>query len=261
MSHASRVILQRWGISGRPSIQTLSKLLSAFADIPYENMTKIIRNDEPGDDRLRMPETLLGDFLRQGAGGTCFSLVKAFSHLATEVGFETRLVLADRSYGPNTHCAVVIRVNGKEYLADPGYLVYEPVELGAGATVVTEAGRIAFTPDGDGIVVHTIQPNGYRKFRYRLKMDPVDEGTFVDCWKRSFEWEMMGYVVLTKLVQGAHVYLRNNHLHIRRGERQEQRQITSTQVVELASKLGVDPQIPVRALAVLGKCRQVRPIR
>lgn len=253
MSRATRMILQRWGISGGASLEALARLLRGFSEIPYENMTKIIRNDEPGDDRLRLPETLLREFLTQGTGGTCFSLVKAFAHLATELGFETRVILADRSYGENTHCAAVVRVDGKEYLADPGYLLYEPVELGAAAAVTTEAGRLSFTPEGSGIVVHTIEPNGYRKFRYRLKTDPVDEETFVDCWKRSFEWEMMGYVVMTKLVPGAHIYVRGRHMHVRRGQVHEQRQISTAELIELARGLGIDGKVPERALAVLGK--------
>ena len=59
-----------------PDLSFLTELTRAFCKIPYENATKLLkgRSGAEGAKRLRLPEEVLEDYLRFGAGGPCFSL-------------------------------------------------------------------------------------------------------------------------------------------------------------------------------------------
>src|SRR5262245_7867704 len=67
---------------GEPT-QLLRQVVAAFAHLPYENLTKIIRDAEEGDASRarRPPREVWTDHQRLGAGGTCFSLTATLLYL------------------------------------------------------------------------------------------------------------------------------------------------------------------------------------
>lgn len=107
----------------------------AFARIPYENLTKILAvaraGGAAGAPPRRGPATVLAEHVAFGAGGTCFSLTALLLDLLRAAGHEAVPVLADRRYGPDTHCAVLVTLDGDPHLLDPGYLITDPVPLRA----------------------------------------------------------------------------------------------------------------------------------
>src|SRR3989338_3154902 len=72
--------LKHFGIQKKaPDFRFLSEIMTALANIPYENATKILACRHVGmygdKDRglpLRMPDEVFGDYLCYGLGGTCF---------------------------------------------------------------------------------------------------------------------------------------------------------------------------------------------
>jgi arylamine N-acetyltransferase len=96
----------------------------AFATLPYENLSKVIRFAEAGDAvaARELPAEIINRHLQWGTGGTCFSLTATLLHLIRSLGFEAEPILADRPYGSNTHCALRVMVEGQPHLLDPGYL-------------------------------------------------------------------------------------------------------------------------------------------
>jgi arylamine N-acetyltransferase len=90
--------------------QLINEIANAFSKIPYENLTKIIKSDGVITPRsaMRYPDELLSDYLKWRTGGTCFSLTAATIAVYNAVGIEAHPVLADRHYGPDTHCGLVI---------------------------------------------------------------------------------------------------------------------------------------------------------
>ncbi|MFW6244582.1 MAG: hypothetical protein ACOC36_01715, partial [Fibrobacterota bacterium] len=72
--------LERFVIAPRASGEVLIRSVAdAFSSIPYENLTKIIKSETIVSPRsaMRLPDELIGDYLRWGTGGTCFSLTAA----------------------------------------------------------------------------------------------------------------------------------------------------------------------------------------
>ncbi len=67
----------------------LAKLYSAFAHIPYENLTKIIKADAviSSDSAERLPDEVLRDYLHVGAGSPVFIDSRLCCHFAA-VGVE-----------------------------------------------------------------------------------------------------------------------------------------------------------------------------
>lgn len=77
--------------------QLLREVATAFARLPYENLTKIIKGHElanPAQAR-RLPEEVVRDHLAFGTGGTCFSLTATLLHL---VG-QSQICWAEDSFG------------------------------------------------------------------------------------------------------------------------------------------------------------------
>ena len=76
--------LARFAIDPRlPRDQLLNRVTACFKCIPYENLTKILKADSVVSARsaMRYPDEVIGDFLRWGTGGTCFSLTAALAGL------------------------------------------------------------------------------------------------------------------------------------------------------------------------------------
>ena len=81
--------------------QLLDRVISAFAGLPYENITKIIRREESEncEQARRYPEEVIRDHINWGTGGTCFSLTSALLELLRGMEWQAEYILADRSYG------------------------------------------------------------------------------------------------------------------------------------------------------------------
>jgi hypothetical protein len=61
----------------RASMEWLQEILAGFSHLPYENLSKIIKFWQYGENetqRLRLPQEVIEDHLRSCLGGTCFSL-------------------------------------------------------------------------------------------------------------------------------------------------------------------------------------------
>ena len=256
---SSKKLLEKLHVPLRePGIVLLDSMLGAFSALPYENITKIIKRSKGRlDDSFRTPDEVVRDHLSLGMGGTCFSLVYLFKALLDYVGFDSSLALADRVYGDNTHCAIMVRFDNRLFLADPGYLIFRPIALEPGVTSRFKTGpytvEIVPVEEGKYFDLFTVYPNGFRKLRYRLRNSDVDRATFFDCWKRSFEFEMMNYLVVNQHTLQGHLYLRDRHFHAIREGSHEQREMTRADIVALLGAMGMAPQKVEEALAVLGR--------
>ncbi|MCP4398259.1 MAG: hypothetical protein GY801_13305 [bacterium] len=235
----------------------LQKLCETFACIPYENLTKIIKSDSVIDSgsAKRVPDEVLRDYLRYGSGGTCFSLTAAFIAILIALGFEAHPILADRSYGTDTHCALLFLQETELLLLDPGYLINSPTRLPTTTPVTISSGfnRIELAPGDAGakVELYTLANNS-RRLRLSYKISPVDGPGFVRAWERSFAWEMMTYPVLTRYSQGIHYYLQGNTLRIRDSAGSRKHQLSSVEEQEFISRtLGIDTRIISQALSLV----------
>lgn len=200
----------------------LLQVIAAFSTIPYENLTKIIKNYHfNSHSLLRDSNEVICDYLKWGTGGTCFSLTHTLIQLVQLLGWKAEPILADRKYGQNTHSALVLWVDQTAFLIDPGYLIIQPIPLFIDQPFrfKTAFNEIILTPDSNRNQLHlsTIQNNN-QTYRLSFKINDRDWNQFYQVWKSSFDWEMMRYPILTCVQQEKQIYIQSNRLQIRSHE-------------------------------------------
>lgn len=261
-SAALRIFLRHFNIPLQiNSLDVLLRSARAFADLPYENLSKVlkIRLEQTPRKARRGPEEVIQDYVRYGTGGTCFSLTAAFLHLVRALGWQAEPVLADRHYGVNTHCALLIWIEGKPHLLDPGFLLFDPVEI-TGKTeksIRTGFNELQLIPrDGEDAKVdlYTVY-QGSRKHRLTFKTSPVDNAEFLKVWDDSFSWDMMNYPLLTKTDQDKQIYLQGNYLQTRGAMGIERQEIPAENLARIIEQqFGIHPEVTQKALRELSKC-------
>jgi len=252
------LLLEHFNIKQQsPDISLLEKLLDRFSSIPYENATKIIKAGGDVYNNFRFPPELAGDYIKFGSGGTCFSLVYLFKSLMDECGFTSKLVLADRNYGSDTHTAVLVSMGDELFLADPGYLIFTPIKLSREKPVLHHTGLYDISIDplsgGKFFDVYSLFPDGNRKFRYRIKNEFVHRDVYLEAWKKSFEFEMMNSLVITKVSQREHFYIRNNFFQHNSLKGKIKKHITTEELIRFTSGAGISAEVIRKALTILGR--------
>jgi arylamine N-acetyltransferase len=240
-----------------PPLAQLRNLVTAFAELPYENLTKIIKADacgSPGRAR-RYPVEVVSEHVAAGAGGTCFSLTAALLHLVRSLGWRAEPVLADRRYGANTHCALLVWVADRPHLIDPGFLMLDPIPLDTTreTLVPTAFNELVLTPQvgGQRLELATVS-DGRRTYRLTFQTAPADEGEFLRAWDASFAWDMMHYPVLTRVRGGRQLYLQGRRLQTRSREGVDRQDIAPDALPrQITAAFGLNSQIVARALSVL----------
>ena len=235
----------------------IESVATAFSSIPYENLTKILKQDHEGAQAARRcPEEVIKDHIRLGSGGTCFSLTAALLHILRALGLRAEPILADRHYGDNTHCALLVWFNERPHLLDPGYLILRPLPLPEGE----ETSRIVPTSfnelllkhrkDGSRIELHTSQ-QGSVSHRLTFKAEPAEDSDFLDAWDASFGWDMMRYPLLTRVRGAEQLYLQGSRFQRRSRETVERAELSAAP--EIASTFGIEEGLVARALALFSR--------
>lgn len=235
----------------------LKQVVTAFANLPYENLTKIIKSREASvvRDARRLPDEVLADHWAFGTGGTCFSLTATLLYLLRSLGWHAEPLLADRRYGENTHCALVVWIKDQPHLVDPGYLIVDPIPLDSDheTRISTSFNELILSPqaNGDRLDLSTVG-SGRQTYRLTFKTSPVDDGAFVRAWDASFDWDMMRYPVLTRVRGHQQLYLQGDHFQTRGRQVVRRLKIPADGLVgRIAAEFGIDPQVAARALTVL----------
>lgn len=240
-----------------PPQQILKCIATAFAQLPYENLSKIVRAHQTDDmeQSRRLPSDVLSDFYKHGAGGTCFSLTWTMLHLLKALGFKAELILADRRYGPNTHSALLVWLDNSPHLLDPGYLLVDaiPVMNQESLVIPTSFQNVHIKPAElhDQWQLLTEYDN---KTTYRLtyKTRPVDTSQFLKAWDESFQFEMMQYPVLSRIVHGQQYYLQKQRLMIRGKGGTTNMEMAATEMPGMIQRyFGIDPELAKQALEQL----------
>jgi arylamine N-acetyltransferase len=249
---------QRYGIDPfSPESDRIVSIARAFSSLPYENLTKIIKADAVVGPRsaMRLPDEVIGDHLRWGTGGTCFSLTAALIAVYNALGIGAQPLLADRHYGTNTHCGMALQ-RGTEapLLVDPGYLLFVPTPLPTLAAVSVPLGytTIELLPlDGGNRIDLVTIVRGSRKVRLTYKRAFVDPETFERAWISSFAWEMMTYPVLNRTTAGQHLYLQGDTLAVRSSEKTTRSVLDPSGQIDFIGKaMGISRDIVLKAWEV-----------
>jgi len=258
-SEALGLFLEHFRLDRRgPRDDLLGRVSAAFSRIPYENLTKLIKLDLEGSAgrARRLAREVVADHVSSGAGGTCFSLTATLLHILRALGFEAEPILADRSYGANTHCALAVFLNGRAHLIDPGFLITRPIPLDDDTVrkIDTSFNRVLLLPkEGGKIDLYTVQ-KGNRTYRLTFKPSPADPGEFLKAWDDSFGWDMMRYPLLTRVAGSRHIYLQGRRFQVRSLEDLSRSEIDLEDLpASIHREFGVDPSIARKAIEILRK--------
>lgn len=241
-----------------PNLELLRAVISCYAGIPYENITKIIKKftSSKPEERLRRPVEVVSGYVERHTGGTCFSLTYCLGSILTKAGFRCYPVMADMKR-PNVHCALVTHLGDRRYLVDPGYLLGEPLVLSREpVSVVTSFGRVELRPRiGERYDLFTVAENE-KKWRYRVKTVPVSNVLFMRYWQESFSLPMMNSLQLTRLTPEGHLYIRNHHLRLRKSERKINENIRQTFESRIETEFGIPGSVTAEAREHLEQMKQ-----
>jgi arylamine N-acetyltransferase len=238
-----------------PFPPSVHALLHELSRLPYENLSKIVaaRRGASRESMLDFSATWLEDHLRTGMGGTCFALTHWLKLRMEAIGFSSAYLMADkpapawRQQGkgggiePNIHCGLLFLYAGREWLLDPGYLIFEPLQLPRGGLFVEtflspNAVRLEDVP-GEGVWRLWTGPRGNLKHRFDFRKEPVEAAEFQRHWESSYTWPMMGYPVLNRVVGGTQYYLQKNNLLVRTAEGGTMTKLSPEEVRRAATEL------------------------
>jgi len=256
-AYAVRRFTDHFGI--RPAAadgELLDKILRAFAEIPYENISKIIKLNRYflTLDRLRLPEEVIEDFLCHHLGGTCFSLSFFLHCILQHSGFQTHIVMADMHRRPNVHCALIAFLQEALYLIDPGYLLTQPMRIHPDRTRVYRTPHsgmeIRFDGDSGRYQLYTFDRQTI-KYRYAFFTDPTPLAEFAHHWLASFYQSGMHGLCLTRRVQDQLVYLHNDYLQIAGQDGKNTRHVKTNYQQVVAKLFDIAPEWVERAQEAL----------
>lgn len=237
-----------------PDLNQLKRIGAAFSHLPYENVTKILREARSTsiDQKFRRTDEVLSDHLRWNTGGTCFSLCNALLSILQNSGFQAFIAMADMHYGTNIHCVVVITLPEGRFLLDPGYLLHHPIQLpdfGFEQITRTPMNTVVLQDEGnENFTLFTIE-SSQRKWRYRLRAYAVSAEEFEAHWIHSFSLNSMEHLMMTRLDDGGRLYFRKNHLeHVNESKRTI---LTKPGAYELSGLFGVPADLIASARNVL----------
>lgn len=256
---AGDIFAGHFGISlSDPGLGLLRQVVSGYSEIPYENITKIIRKFSEGDfsQRMRSPVEVVEGFVNDRTGGTCFSLTFCLGSILSRAGFTCYPVMADMKKA-NIHCALIVHIGDRRYVVDPGYLLGEPVELtGETASVATSFGSVELRPRGKTSYDLYTLAGDERKWRYRLKLLPVPKDMFMKYWERSFSLPMMNSLQLTKLSKKGHLYIRDHHLRFRTDHRKVNENIRKGLEARIEDEFGIPAEMTAKAREYLERMKE-----
>ena len=250
--------LEHFGISpGGSPRQTLGSVVTAFSGLPYENITKIIKRAEAGsaEKARRYPAEVILDHIEWGSGGTCFSLTSALAHLIRGLGWRAEYILADRRYGQNTHCALLVWIDDVPNILDPGFLIINPVPVfdNGEQEVTTAFNSLILVPEeNQGRIALSTVRKGAKTYRLTYKTSPVDEREFLKAWDESFSWEMMRYPLLTRTTATRQLYLNGSRFQISDADSVVRREILTEELpAKIAAEFRIHPSLVARAVSIL----------
>ena len=241
--------------------------LRELSVLPYENLSKIVAYHREGADPRRAEKAFdlasawLGNARETGAGGTCFSLTWWLHRRLAEAGLPSAFLLADKGRARDVHCALRFDAEGRSWLLDPGYMIFDPLPLPAAGLRAA-----AWCPPNEVVLEDAATERGpvWRlwsgprgraegpKWRFDFRQAPVPEAAFLRAWEASYALPMMGYPVLNRLQDGVQHYLQKRSLLTRTPEGSEMRKLSREEMMEvLGSTFGIPEALAREAIGIV----------
>ncbi len=239
----------------KPDAAFLEKILAHFANLPYENISKIVKLQKNylAPERIRLPEEVMEDHAAFHLGGTCFSLTYFLQAILSECGFLCYSVIAHMQRMLNAHCSLVVLLEGKKYLVDPGYLLNQPMQIHKEVSRIyrTEHTGVetVFNPDDEHFYLYTFDRTD-KKFRYKFRDQPLSMQEFLKHWLDSFYWPGMRGICLTRVNRDGMVYVHNDFVQVLNGQGKKKGHVRDVHLL-VKETFHIEPEWVERARAAI----------
>ncbi len=232
--------------------------LRGLSALPYENLSKIVAYGQGGnmESTLGLAEGWLERNRETGAGGTCFSLTWWLAGRIRAAGYGYSLLMGDKGKSRNMHCGLRFKHEGRAWLLDPGYMIFDPLPLpeaglSADAWIPPNALRIEDLP-ALGVWRLWSGPRGALKQRFDFRRQAVGEAEFFAHWEASYALPMMHYPVLNRVRDGVQYYLQKRSLLVRTAEGGEMRKLDPAQLqAALTGTFGMPEDLAREAMSLV----------
>ncbi|MBP7459714.1 MAG: arylamine N-acetyltransferase [Candidatus Delongbacteria bacterium] len=239
-----------------PDNNMLQRVLKAFSNLPYENLSKIIKfNQIKGEwDRLRMPEEVWVDYLENHLGGTCYSLTYFLWSILYRLGYQADPIVMDMTWGQAVHCGLVLRMADEDYLVDPGYLISTPLPIRSETVIRIQDEdtrlELEFCSSNQQYRLYSVSRD-QKKFRYSFILHPLDVNDFLLYWKDSFYQKSMRHLCLTRIdrQQPGRIYIRDDFVKHYSSQRNTKIHLPTVQAIQ--QFFNIPPAIWEEARSVL----------
>lgn len=260
-------------------------LCNQISNITYENLTKIIRLEQTGSatGARKLDDSDQNDIDSWMGGGTCFSMTWHLYQTLTDMGFKPRLVMGHKRKERNIHCALILpdpdpstpslrlsaqddtsRLLSNSYLLDPGYLIFDPLQMPLPQPFGTGEAFFPLSPNCVRLVRPTLESmelwtggaGAPMKLRFEYPVEGVSVEEFKHHWNESFYREMMTYPVLNRLdrEKGVQYYYQKGNLVVRSSTGSQMTRIDPADRVQTLSDIfKLSPSIIEQALQILEK--------
>ncbi|NUO79701.1 arylamine N-acetyltransferase [candidate division KSB1 bacterium] len=240
-----------------PSLAFLQKIVAAFSNLPYENLSKILKFNRVGEnerERLRLPEEIFEDHVRFRTGGTCFSLTFFLQSLLLQQGFVCYIIMGDMRAGPNIHCALVVLLEDVKYLLDPGYLLQRPMPLDPNKPRLYHnefnGVELRFDIAAQSYDLFTFTREAI-KWRYRFVDHPTPLDEFLQHWQASFHRNGMHGLCLTRVHADELIFVHKEFMRITSPAGKRNRNLKRNYHATIQEVFGIGPEYVEQALAAL----------
>ena len=247
--------LEALGLARRlPDVRYLSDLFDAFnRAVPFESASKIVRNADVAGiaEKPRVPEVFWADHLESGTGGTCFARVAAFAALSEALGFRPAKILGG-IMGPRNHASALYELDGRTWLADPGYPLPRLIPLETSA-FDTPTGSCEFEVSGGSAVLRFVSGPEYGRV-IDFSFDPASEDEFRAAWEKTFSKTSLFLKEVVLRRPDAHRVLRyfRGAVDVTDAYSRARIPLLAGRAEKLSELFGIDRAVLARAFAIAG---------
>ncbi len=207
-------ILEFLGINdNRPDLPTLDALMHAYIRrVPWESASRIVRHHQRDvhaqANTVAWPSAFWEQAMTTGSGGTCFESNYAMHALLGSLGYHSYLTINDMGATHNCHTAIIVLLDGAQWLVDVGIPLHVPLRLNP-ATVSQRHGpwlHYTLVPESDDCFQVRREPHP-KPYIFTLRNRPVDDADYrramiADYGSGGF---FLDQVIITRVV-GQHVW-------------------------------------------------------
>ena len=195
----TRAVLAYLGVPPAPPTRNLlDSLIPAYTRaVPWESAFRIVKRARTPNTAAcpRWPDEFWADAMARGGGGSCFESNYAFLSLLRALGYRGYLTINNMGDTIGCHTAIVMHVDGEQWLVDVGMPLHVPLHIDPSAPTRRDSPFHTYTVRPDGAGKYKVertkhpQPNCYTlvdtpipdtAYRAAMTSDYGADGFFLD---------------------------------------------------------------------------------